>query len=510
MKYYNMANNTYVDVNAAALGQSIQKDQGYYVFVRGDRTVGVGGTTGTTNLRVAGQLRTGNQTFSVIKNLAPAAGFQSIGNPYASRIDVRSFLSTGEVSESFYLWNPIGGYYNVGQFELYAKNYTDLNFRRNGSLAGAVLNTIESGQAFFLQNNSTDTDGSITIKESDKVTGSSSPVSRTGVTTPTLEINLLTNNTTGVETLVDGASVNFDANYANTVDNNDVRKITNTYDNVGLKQGAVNLAVERRNTLVATDTLRLNMTGMRVASYKFEIDPSVLGNVQLNAFLVDKFLVTETPVSLTAVTTVPFSTTSNAASRAADRFMIVFRPGGVLPVTFTGITAEVNTNKTHTIKWFVSNEVNLAGYVIERSANGVRFDAIGNIAVAGTSAYSFIDASPLATINYYRVKATSANGQVQYSAIVKLSSAATQPTFSIQPNPVVNKTMHINFQKMEGLYSIRLTNKQGATVFTKQITLAAGSQVKNIVLGDAVAAGVYDVVLVDAKGKQTVQTIIVQ
>jgi hypothetical protein len=74
----------------------------------------------------------------------------------------------------------------------------------------------------------------------------------------------------------------------------------------------------------------------------------------------------------------------------------------------------------------------------------------------------------------------------------------------------VNKTMHINFQKMEGLYSIRLTNKQGATVFTKQITLAAGSQVKDIALGDAVAAGVYDVVLVDAKGKQTVQTIFVQ
>ncbi len=70
--------------------------------------------------------------------------------------------------------------------------------------------------------------------------------------------------------------------------------------------------------------------------------------------------------------------------------------------------------------------------------------------------------------------------------------------------------MHINFQKMEGLYSIRLTNKQGATVFTKQITVAAGSQVKDIVLGDAVAAGVYDVVLVDAKGKQTVQTIFIQ
>jgi hypothetical protein len=138
------------------------------------------------------------------------------------------------------------------------------------------------------------------------------------------------------------------------------------------------------------------------------------------------------------------------------------------------------------------------------------FDAIGNASFAGSTAYSFIDVKPLAGVNFYRVKATSANGQVQYSSIVKLSSADVKPGFSIQPNPVVNKTLHINFQQMEGLYSIRVTNKQGATVFTKQITLAAGSQVKDIELGDAVAAGVYDVVLVDAKGKQTVQTVFVQ
>jgi hypothetical protein len=184
--------------------------------------------------------------------------------------------------------------------------------------------------------------------------------------------------------------------------------------------------------------------------------------------------------------------------------------GGVLPVTFTGIAAAVNTNKTHTVKWFASNEVNLEGYVIERSANGVRFDVIGDAPVAGNMAYSFIDASPLADVNYYRVRATSANGQVVYSAIVKLSNADVKPSFTILPNPVVNKTMHINFQKMEGLYSISVINKQGATVFTKQITLAAGSQVKDIAFGEAVAAGVYNVILVDAKGKRSAQTIFVQ
>ena len=54
---------------------------GYYVFVRGDRSVGITGSAGPTILRMRGKIRTGDQVFSV-----PVNKFQSIGNPFALQL----------------------------------------------------------------------------------------------------------------------------------------------------------------------------------------------------------------------------------------------------------------------------------------------------------------------------------------------------------------------------------------------------------------------------------------
>jgi hypothetical protein len=282
-------------------------------------------------------------------------------------------------------------------------------------------------------------------------------------------------------------------------------------ESVSWKTNDSMLVIEKRAMIVNNDTLHLHNGNYKVQNYQWQIVSNNLDFPGRTGFLVDRYAGTVSPLDMAGTTTVNFSVQNIVASYAADRFKIVFNQviTGPLPVTFTGIAASANTDKTHTVKWFVSNELNLAGYVIERSGNGVRFDAIGNAAVAGTSAYSFIDASPLGGVNFYRVKATSANGQVQYSAIVKLSSADVKPGFSIQPNPVVNKTLHINFENMKGSYRMKLLSKQGASVFTKQINVASLNEVQHILI-EGIAAGVYDVVLVDAKGKQTVQTVFVQ
>ena len=137
--------------------------------------------------------------------------------------------------------------------------------------------------------------------------------------------------TNGSATFLDHVVLNFDDSYSNSFDGNDVRKFMNSTDNLALKIGTRNLILERRLPLQITDTIYLSLTNTRIASYQFEIDPSVLGNLLLNAFLIDKFLSTETPVSLTTVTNVPFSITSDAASRVADRFMIVFRQAAAGP-----------------------------------------------------------------------------------------------------------------------------------------------------------------------------------
>ena len=236
----------------------------------------------------------------------------------------------------------------------------------------------------------------------------------------------------------------------------------------------------------------------------------------LNAFLKDKFLGTETSVSLTGITNVNFSITSDAASRVADRFMIVFKqaiPNGQLTGNFISITVNKNADKTNALKWSYSNELNIAQYSIERSKNGTAFTGVGNQNaenLSTTKAYTFLDATNGSGINYYRVKATSTTGQIQYSNTVKIVELNVNPVLAVWPNPIENKTMRISFENLEGNYSLKLVSKQGATVYSAQIAVSSAKEVKNIALGNGVAAGLYELVLINKEGKSLVQTVVVQ
>ena len=512
MKWYNKATNNYVEINNTS--DAIARPQGYYVFVRGDRAQYIAGAGSATNLRMRGKILTGQQTFTAPLSKGANDGFESVGNPYPSQINYKTATKTN-LETSFTVWNPFAGFYGVGRFIQYSRNIA------NGDYFNGVtmLNTIESGQAFFIQS-AGGFSGSITIKESDKLSGSNTvsrtaTSGRTGVFEPTLEINL---HSVGLSTpsFLDQAVINFDNTFRNEFDGMDVRKFMNANDNLSIKLGNKNVIVERRKSLQNTDTLFLSLTNTRIAQYRFEIDPSILGNLPLNGYLKDNFLQTETKVSLRDVTNINFNITTDAASRAADRFMIVFKTA-IIPGQFTGnfiaIAAEKNSDKTNTLKWSYSNELNIALYSIERSNNGTVFTGIGNKNAGNLSnigLYIFIDSLNVFGNNYYRIKATSTTGLVQYSAIVKVVENDLKPFFVVRPNPIVNKTLQINFERMQGDYNLRLIAKQGATVFSKQINISSVKEVRNIALSSTFAAGVYELILVDGMGNQLLQNIFIK
>ncbi|MEQ1553172.1 MAG: hypothetical protein ABL929_03280 [Ferruginibacter sp.] len=516
MKSYNSSNNNYTEINTAAqLVNTIANKQGYFVFVRGDRGVAISGTTGTTNLRIKGKIRTGNQTFAVPADIAPSAGFESVGNPYASSINFKSVMAGNtSIVDAFIVWNPDSvGSYGVGKYETYVFNTTSGHYQKTPS--NAIRDTIQSGEAVFLQNNSTTTAGSITIKESDKVGGSSlvsrgGTMGRAGVLIPTIEINLLGNNT-----LADGVKIEFDNSYSNNFDNLDVRKISSTYDNILIKSNAKNLVVERRAMPIVTDTIFLNLTGTRIASYGLQIDPSALSNTGLDAFLKDKFLQTETLVSLAAVTNINFDITADAASKAADRFMIVFKPTAT--TNFTTISANRNSDKTITINWGTANEKNINNYSIEKSADGINFATIGTqVATAnngGNPTYSKLDATASLAANWYRVKANNTNNTTKYSAIAMVAAvlAATEtniPQISIWPNPVVNKTLKVHFVQKAGNYKVQLVSANGKIIYTNSLAIASNNEVKEIALSKDIAAGKYELVVISSSNQKEIIPIV--
>ncbi len=516
MKSYNMATNAFVEINNTTLANPIANEQGYFVFVRGDRGINVpSNAVGATTLRIKGELRTGNQIFNV-----NADKFQSVGNPYPSAIDFRTVTKSAQIVDAFSVWNPYNaGSYNVGAYENYIYDLGTGHYVKTPG--GTIRDSIQSGEAIFIQNGDLVLNGSITIMETDKVGGSrlvsrGDDQSRPGVLDPTMEINLHAKNTDGSNFLADGVKLNFDNSFSNTLDNMDVRKVNNSFDNLAIKSNGKNLVVERRSNLLLVDTIFLQLTSTRIAPYRFEIDPSVLGNLQLAAFLKDKFLQTETPVSLTAVTNYNFDITADAGSIAADRFMIVFRQpvAGPLPVRFIDIAVTKNADKTNAVKWTVANEINMQQYEIERSDKGTNFVNIGSASplnnTGGNYAYNFVDAAPLALDNYYRIKAISANGQIQYSAIVKLLADVKDASIAVNPNPVEGKKMQIYFNNKMGKYSIMLISNEGKTVFAQNMVVSNTNEIKVIELDKSVAKGHYQLIIQSAASTKQVLPLVIQ
>lgn len=96
--------------------------------------------------------------------------------------------------------------------------------------------------------------------------------------------------------------------------------------------------------------------------------------------------------------------------------------------------------ETHAeINWQVIEDNTEATFTIERSSNAKSFEAIGTLK-ANTSTvrqkadYSFTDNSPLKGSNYYRLKISDDNGQVNYSNVKMLSFSAAD-VISVYPNP---------------------------------------------------------------------------
>jgi len=90
------------------------------------------------------------------------------------------------------------------------------------------------------------------------------------------------------------------------------------------------------------------------------------------------------------------------------------------------------------ITWKTAVEHNTSQFNIERSANSINWEVIGNRPSSGNSdtqtSYSFTDNDP-GQNDYYRIAGYDKDGKVQYSGILRSSCNATD-VFRLWPNPV--------------------------------------------------------------------------
>ena len=319
----------------------INSEQGYLLYVRGDRNYFNTTTFGqSTTLRSAGTLRFSNQSINV-KGTSIAA-YTVIGNPYAATINFEKIYTRNNsvILPRFWIYDANLGSYGAYSLVMrnFANNYTIIPDPFNGS-GNSIVQYIQSGQAIFVEP-VTSTGGNIIITENDKVVAGNYPVffnndheqqNLTGretkmVAEPRLMVNLNLVNANDSILLADGIMVRFHKLFSPGIDAYDVVKPTNFYENLAIKSDSTMLMVEARPLPRLEDTLYLKMWNVSVRKYMLRVKAQHVKGTEMSAWLEDDHLKSSTPLALDgSVTDYYFTVTNEPTTWAPERFKIIYK-----------------------------------------------------------------------------------------------------------------------------------------------------------------------------------------
>ncbi|MFT3911068.1 MAG: hypothetical protein QM737_16735 [Ferruginibacter sp.] len=503
LKKYDPVTNTYVGVPGTLSPNFISATDGYMIFIRGDRAANTLGSHNATTLRMAGPIKTGNVTLST-----PTVNqFIPVGNPYPCAISFTSMAKTN-LQDFYYIWDPKISTYGAWQTfsgPSYAPSIA-------GGSYGPTQSNIESGMAFMVKANAIAGTHSLQINESCKRIGSFS-VARVNGPEKQLRTRLIgaANN----PMIYDGNKVDFDPAWSNAVDDNDAEKMTNFGENFGIIRDGKGIVIERRAEIVNTDTIFFNMAQMKVQDYQLEFTAENLASPVLTAYLEDAFLNSRTQINLDAVTTVNFTVTADPLSKAANRFRIVFKQQGVVPLSFISIKA-FRQDHNIMVNWTVANEANIAHYEILHSADGRNFSQLGtqaarNINGIGSQQYGLLDVQPYSGDNFYRIKSINNSGEIKYSDIVKVNMKGDPSMITLYPNPVKDRIIRLEFSNQpKGDYEVKLYGINSQLILKQHLDHPGGNEKLIIPVSESVAKGIYTLEVVLPKGKKQVFKLVIE
>lgn len=466
-------------------------EEGYFVFVRGDRRPGqfiaYTAPVSATTLRSRGSIFQGDQP---VKNIA-AAKYALLRNPYAAAIDLRQVSIGGGMVDAFQVWDPkLNGTTGNGAYQTltrFGANYIVTPGAGSYPASGAVWNTIESGSAFIVQASSSA--GTVQVLESSKTSGSNDVFRPTGFECRRIIANLYH---AANHSLLDGNMILFEDTASNGVDRNDVKKLSNTGENFGLLTEGIELVVERKSNPAAGDTVHFNLRNLKRIDYDMELIADGMDMPGIYCYLEDGYTHTISRLNLSGSTVIHFAVNTDTASFAANRFRLVFAGMGVLPVSFVSVNAACCKGYTN-LHWTVAGQGTVGSYMVERSTDGIVINTLGRVTAGNACSYQWQDEHAPAGIVYYRILALAADGHSRYSEWVTVTTGASHSGMTIAPNPVaVNKATHILVPALSaGNCRIVLADASGSTVLNTMLKHTGGTLRYWLQLPSSVAAGVY-------------------
>lgn len=154
-------------------------------------------------------------------------------------------------------------------------------------------------------------------------------------------------------------------------------------------------------------------------------------------------------------------------------------------------------NKEALVAWLTSNEQDVDHFEVERSANGVDFDLIGQVYAKNgqkdeTNYYQLIDKNPAIGQSYYRIRIVEQDGSSALSPVKALTFENDQASnLAIQPNPFQNELTVSFVSPLETATKILVYNSVGRLVYQQEWTVQAGINSLNINPEQEWAKGAY-------------------
>lgn len=168
------------------------------------------------------------------------------------------------------------------------------------------------------------------------------------------------------------------------------------------------------------------------------------------------------------------STTSFSADKIA---WVLTREATPLPIELVSFSGECKSNKVM-LHWSTASETNNNYFTIERSNDGITFQAIATVNGAGNSSsilnYSFSDNNPISTGGYYRLKQTDYNGDSKISSVIFVAACSDNTnSIDIYSDGGHDYTLLIT-SNVKGLYSVILYNTLGQIIYSQEVNVSEG------------------------------------
>ncbi len=178
--------------------------------------------------------------------------------------------------------------------------------------------------------------------------------------------------------------------------------------------------------------------------------------------------------SLCADSECPTSCGTNCA--VADALMCAANNfNSPLPIELLSFSGEVVRDQVE-LKWVTINEIDNAGFEVQRSIDGVNWKILDFVEGYGNTLemmeYSYTDESPQTGENYYRLKQVDFDGAYEvYKTLVFNIGGKVSHEVSVFPNPVVSKgVLSFNTTQETKDSEIVIYNQLGKAVYREAIT----------------------------------------